>query len=284
MPPLPVSLAAVFAAALLLGCNGADAPATYAARVGDAYLTDAELAAALQTLPVRQDTSEARRQLIEQWVTNELLYQEALRRDLLEAPEVQRRLAESQRAVLVEALVSGLYAEQEGSVGAAEVRAYFDRHRERLRLREPFVRVRYLATAHPDSAQRALDALGRLGDTDADAGWDRLVDRYAEDPDGARALAATYYPESRLFADRPALREALGGLTPGQAAPLTQHDSLYHVLQLADRVPAGTLPELPWIEAEVRRLLAIEARKQMFERQVERLRAEALARDALTIR
>ena len=46
----------------------------------------------------------------------------------------------------------------------------------------------------------------------------------------------------------------------------------------------GSIPELTWIEEQVRRQLTIDARKQMYERQVQRLRTEALSRDALVIR
>ena len=251
---------------------------------GEAFLTEADVQAALSTLPNPQDTTEARQQLIEQWVTNELLYQEALRRDLRQREAVQRRLAESERAVLIEALVASLYAEQQDDIPAGEVSAYFERNRERMRLRESFVRVRYLATGTRDSAEAARRELQQaVARNDADSVWQAAIVRYAADAEGARALAATYLPESRLFADRPALRERLATLERGQIAPIIEAEDRFHVLQLADRRPAGSMPELPWIEAEVRRQLAIEARKQMFERQVERLRAEAQARDALDV-
>jgi hypothetical protein len=66
--------------------------------------------------------------------------------------------------------------------------------------------------------------------------------------------------------------------------PVIETDGLAHLLQLVDRVPAGAIPELAWIEDQVRRQLTIDARKQMYERQVQRLRTEALSRDALVIR
>ena len=277
-------LGLVLALVLLAGCGDGSPEEPYAARVGEAFLTEADVQAALATLPNPLDTTEARQQLIEQWVTNELLYQEALRRDLRQRETVQRRLLESERAVLIEALVASLYAEQQDAIPAADVSAYFERHKERMQLREPFVRVRYLAATARDSAEAARRALQQaISQGDADSVWMALIDRYADDVDGARALATMYLPESRLFADRPALRQRLETLARGQVAPVLEADDRYVVLQLADRKPAGTVPELPWVEAEVRRQLAIEARKQMFERQVERLRAEAQARDGLDV-
>ncbi len=285
---LPTLRTAALALALLAACSGCrDQPAepAYVARVGNAVLMPEQLDAALADLPPRQDSTEVRRQLVDQWVTNELLYQEALRHNLAADADVQRRLDESQRSVLIDALVSRLYQETIETVSPVELHAYYERHKEQLRLREPFVRVRYLACTAPDSARAVRNRILRSSfRAAADSLWPALARRYADDVDGALALADNYFPENRLFAQEPALRDHLARLKPGQTAPVINTNGHWHVLQLADRVPAGTVPELPWIEEEVRRLLTIDARKQMYERQVERLRTEARARDALDVR
>jgi len=80
------------------------------------------------------------------------------------------------------------------------------------------------------------------------------------------------------------LPSILRGMSDGEVAPVTRADSLYHVVQLVRRVPAGTSPELSWVAPEIRRRLEMRARKQMVAREVQRLRNEAQARDALDIR
>ena len=96
-------------------------------------------------------------------------------------------------------------------------------------------------------------------------------------------LADNYYPERRLFADRPAVQQALARLRDQQIAPIIEAGAAYHVLQLVERLPTGTTPEQHWIRDELIRRLTIQARKQMYARQVQRLRNEALARNALEI-
>lgn len=269
---------------LLAGCQQQATPDAFVARVGEAYLTDEEISAALDHLASQLDTTEARRQFIDQWVTNELLYQEALRRNMRDQPGVQRRLAESERAVLIDALVSQLFLEEEASGTPAEIRAYYERNKEQLRLREPFVRVRYLYSAVPDSAQRARQLLQEATSRAvADSVWLLLVDRFAEDAELSHTLGSNYFPESRLFMEQPRLHERMQQLQPGQIAPLIEINGQTHLLQLAARVPAGSLPELAWVEDQVRRQLTIDRRKQMYERQVQRLRTEAASRDAIEI-
>ena len=269
--------------ALTAGCAQQTAPEAFVARVGEAFLLQEEVDAALENLPSRLDSAEARRQFIDQWVTNELLFQEALRRDLRAQEAVQRRLAESERAVLIDALVSQLFEETAEALSPAEVRAYFELHKEQLRLHEPFVRVRYLYTANADSARRARTLLRQTAPADADSVWTLLVARFAEDAALSLSLATNYFPESRLFMEQSILRDRLAQMRPGEIAPLIEDGEQRHLLQLADRVPAGTIPELSWIEEQVRRQLTIDTRKQMYERQVQRLRTEALSREVLVI-
>ena len=268
---------------LTSGCGQQTSPETYVAQVGDAYLMQEEVNAALENLPSRLDSAEARRQFIDQWVTNELLFQEALRRNLRAQDAVQRRLAESERAVLIDALVSELFEETSEALSPTEIRAYFELHKEQLRLHEPFVRVRYLYTANADSARRARTLLQQTPSANADSAWALLSARFSEDAALSQSLASNYFPESRLFMEQTMLRERLAQMRPGEIAPLIEDDEQRHLLQLADRVPAGTLPELPWIEEQVRRQLTIDTRKQMYERQVQRLRTEALSREVLVI-
>ena len=277
----------VSAALLVLGgagCGQAEAPPEYVARVGEQYLTRADVDALLSPLPAGQDTTEVRERLVQQWVTQALLYREAARRGLGDDPDVQRRLRENERSVLVSALLDELYREEAAPVSPAAMQTYFQQHREQLRLREPFVRVRHLATASEAEATSARRQMRDAPPASADSLWQALARDVARDPQAAVALSSTYHPEARLFTTQPALAQALGGLRPGDVAPVLAADGLFHVLQLVDRVPAGTVPELGWVEAELRERLAIEARKQMVERQVQRLRNEAMAREDLEIR
>lgn len=270
---------------LHLHCGQPPADENYVARVGPSTLGEAELKASLENLPDRLDSAEARKQFIEQWVTTELLYQEALRTDLRSDPDVQQRLLESERSVLVDALISRLYEQEPPTILKTEIRNYFERYRERLRLREPFVRVRYLTTSSESDADEVHNLIQSASfEAVADSLWPEVARQYGDDVEGAISLASNFFPESRLFTDQPVLREQVMRLQPGQTAPLLEDEGLWHVLQVAGRVPAGTLPELPWIESDIHRRLALDARKQMYERQVQRLRTEALSRNTLDVR
>lgn len=269
--------------AWISACGGGSRESAYVARVGNEYLMQEDVADALAMIPPYQDSVATREQIVNRWITDQLLVQEALRRNLQDNPEVVRRLQENEHSVLISTLMAQIYElSQEPSTN--DVRAYFDRNRERLRTRETYIRVRYLSTTDSLGAEYARAALSERGERNVDSVWSAMVGRYARDRDGSLALSSNYFPASQLFAMQPELRRVILSLSAGQVAPVQQVEDLYHVVQFVDSIPEGTLPELEWVEREIRERLRIQARKQLFADQVERLRNEALAREALEIR
>src|SRR5690625_2798060 len=139
-------LLSLLAVLFVAGCGRSDPPQDFVARLGDRVLTQDELSNQLRSLSFTEDSLEARQQIIEQWLTNELLYREARRRGLRNNRDVQRLLADNERSVLVSTLISQMYDEMDEDVDEGELLAYYERSRERLLLREPFVQFRDLIT------------------------------------------------------------------------------------------------------------------------------------------
>ncbi|MEM1042874.1 MAG: peptidyl-prolyl cis-trans isomerase [Bacteroidota bacterium] len=260
-------------------------PEDYVARVGGEVLTAGDLERALDVAPVGLDSVTARRQVIEQWVTAELMAREAEARGLREQPDVQRQLEENERAVLAAALLGSLYEEDATDPSQANLDTYFERNRERLRLREPFVRVRFIETATRGEAQDARRAMQQaMLSASPDSLWEAAARTFALDTTASLTLGRTYVPESRLLADQASAWQAIRQLSPGQISAVLETDTTFHVLQLIARAAAGSEPELAWIEDEVRQQVTLGVRKQMVARQVQRLRNEALSRGHLEIR
>lgn len=262
------------------GCQTEEAPSSYVARVGSHYLTQDDLDRMLAGMGPARDSTAAREQVIDQWVTRTLLYREAQRRNLQAADSVQRELERQRRSVLVSALQTQLYKETDLTPSPSEVRTYFEGHREQLRLREPYVRVRYLATPQRPAGQTVRQALRTLP-PDSLSTWRRLVRTHAADTMQAYQLSGRFFAESRFTQQRPFLREALGRLEEGDTAPIITANGRYHILRLDRRIPEGTAPKLQWVEPQIRRRLRIRARKQMYAHEVERLRSKAEASGAI---
>jgi len=274
---LVVSLALLAVGA---GCQTKEAPSSYVVRVGSHYLTQDDLDRMLAGMGPARDSTAARQQVIDQWISRTLLYREAERRNLQAADSVQRELERQRRSVLVSALTTQLYKETDLTPSLSEIRTYFEGHKEQLRLREPYVRVRYLATTRRSAARTVRQALRTLP-PDSLSTWRRLVRTHATDTMQAYQLSGRFFAESRLTQQRPFLGEVLRRLKEGDIAPIVTANDQYHVLRLDRRIPEGTAPKLEWVERQIRRRLRIRARKQMYANEVERLRSKAEASGAI---
>jgi len=285
LPGTDVGNLVLLAAVLFLGlggtgCEPEEPPPSPVARVGSHYLTADELSRKLAGMGPTPDSSEARQQVIEQWVTRTLLYREARRLNLESVDSVQQELAQQRRSVLRTALKNRLYDEADLEPTPQEVRTYFERHKEQLRLREPYVNVRYLAAERPAAARTVRQGLQALSSR-SDSTWIRLVRDHAADPLQARRLSGRFLPESRLLQQLPFRLDRLRALEDGDTTPVVENEGRYHVLRLDRRISEGAEPRLEWLEPEIRHRLRIRAWKQTYAHEVERLRTEAQANDAL---
>ncbi|MDX1438636.1 MAG: peptidylprolyl isomerase [Rubricoccaceae bacterium] len=272
--------------AVLFGCgDDASVGGDYAARVDDQILTEEEIQEAMAVLPVMLDSVTARQQFIEQWVKNRLLAEEARRQGIAEREDVQRQLAESERSVLVASLIDYFFEANAAELEEGELQAYFDANRDQLTLLEPYLRIRLLSTTDPEDAEAARRSLERLQNSPfADSLWSLTAQEYSSDPQGAVALSSSFLPESRLFGLDSQVAQYVRLLTPGATSEVFESSGHYHVVQLVERIAAGTRPELDWIRNELTQRLAIEKRNSLLIRQIEELKNEAEAQGRLEIR
>ncbi len=274
-------LAVSLLAGSLLGCESEEPPSSYVARVGDHHLTQPQLDRLLEGMGPVPDSTEARQQVIQQWVDRTLLLREANRLNLEENPKVKRKLRDRRKSTLVTAMTNRIYDETDRAPTDQEVRTYFERHRDQLAPREPYIRVRHLATSSADSARMVRRRLTGAREATVDSTWDRLIRNFAYTPDRARDISERFLPEGRLFAQLPYVQDELADLREGEVTPVIKDNGLFHVLQLVRRIPAGAEPKLQWLETEIRRRLQARTRKQMYAREVERLRTRAKANDLI---
>jgi parvulin-like peptidyl-prolyl isomerase len=253
--------------------------------VGDAVLTEADLAEALGASGASLDSTAARQQIVEQWVQRELLVQEARAQGLDQQPDIRRMVEQSERATLEAAALDHHFESNPVAPTEADLQAYYTTHRAALALREPYVRLRHLRTTSARAASAARDALARAGGTPlADSLFAITAREYADDPDGARALAREFVPEGRLAEIDEQLATRVATLAPGADAVVIPSPPHYHVVQVAARLPAGATAPLAVLRPELTERLTIQMRRDMEARLLERLRAEAQARNRLEIR
>ena len=272
--------------AALAACAPPDeAPAPdVVARVGGAVLTEEALAAALDAGGAG-DSAFARRQAVERWVDRELLVQAARAAGLDRDPEVRRRVAASERALLAAAALDRLPAPAPTD---ADLRAAYARERDDLVLNEPHVRVRHLRTGSREAAEAARALLNEAtgpGGAGADVVFEQAARLYADDADGALALAAEAVPERWLAGLDPALADAARRAQAGGPAVVVggADGSGFHVVQVVARAREGEVAPFDAVRGDLAERLAVRSRRRAEARYLRSLRAEARAAGRLDL-
>lgn len=251
------------------------------ARVGSATLTRSQLKEMWSERMVRSDSAAVATASVDQWITRELLYQEALRRQLHTDSLIRQQIEENRRSVLIASLLEELYAEETSDPDPSAVETWYQQHTGSLILREPYIRVWYLPV---DSAEWSQDIELRMEEAESDSAFLRLVETYSALKEQSLYFASGILPISLVFPQNADLRAAIAGTNEGGTVAPYSDSGLVHAIKVVQRVEAGTVPAMEMILPEIERRILIESRKQLFARQVQRLRTAAEARNGLFIR
>ena len=145
-------------ALLLTGCEKSSAPEETIARVGDIALTEADLEAKLPLGIDPESVDGERARLVDAWVQQELLYQEALRRDLHREARLQTLLERARRDLLIAALLDAEFAGQETVIDEEAIAAYYRERAGDFQRPLPEIRARHILLV----SQRDANAKRRI--------------------------------------------------------------------------------------------------------------------------
>ena len=222
--------AAVVAAAIFLsGCNK---PKSGPALSGPALASvngDKLTAQELDSLSPAgfQITRENLPKILDKWVSNSLMYQEAVRRGIDKEPQVQDHIKRLERDYLVNDLLDRLTSG--GKVGQDQEMQYFNQHKDEFTYEVKIARI-----VMADS----LKAAQTLAELKSGADFTKLAKERSQD------VALEAGQESRYFARSigdprtggdPAVAEAIFALSTGQISDVVPSQEGYQIIKLTDK-------------------------------------------------
>ena len=217
-------LAAVAAAAVLAGCpSGPSGPTV--ARVDKDYLTRDEFAAI-----VPEGYSVTRQNLpriLDKWVSNSLLYQEAQRRGIDKEEDVQHYIRRLERDYLVNEMLERITSSVVPS--QAQLLEYFDQHKDEFSYEVKIMRI-----VLPDSALAAKTLWDiRQGGDFKKLAKDRSQDMLLEAGEESRYFARGV-GDPRMGGD-PAVEETIFALEPGEVSEVIPSQEGFQIIKLVDK-------------------------------------------------
>ncbi len=165
--------------------------------------------------------------ILDKWVSNALLYQEALRRGLDKDPEIKKALERLKRDYLVNEVLQKLVAAS--TVSQAEMMQYYNAHKD-----EFCYEVKMMRIVLSDS----LQAEKTLAEIRAGADFKKLAEERSQDILLEGGQESKYFSrgvgDPRMGGD-PTLEEAIFALEPGQVSDVIPTQEGYQIVKLVDK-------------------------------------------------
>jgi len=251
-----------------VGCSREGNRKPYIACVDQTYLTEEELAAHQDSL---QDTRRQTREYINDWITTELLYQEAVRRGLADSDELRRLVETTKRQLAIAALLDqDLYSDDSSMVTNEEIKAFYDSEGEKLQLREDVAKISFALFTTRDAANTFRSRILRGTD------WDAAVLEFQKDsilrPLLPQVATRQYFTEATLYPEE--LWKVSRNLAIDKISYVIKTDVGYYILMVHGFKRQGEIPDLQYIRDEIRDRILIDARRRKYEDLLAELRSK----------
>lgn len=253
-------MAAAACSLALFACN--DAPVgEVVARVGDTVLTAQALE---RRVPVHLNgrvTADDRRRMVEAWVEEQLLYQEALARGLDRDAGVSGRIEQAVQSILTSELLERDFSEV-SAVTEEDLRAYYSENSDAFVRVVPELRVRQILVKGRADANRVRKRL------EGGAMFDQVAREESIDASSERGGDVGYFTEDRVD---PAF---WSGCEKAKIGKLTQVRTPlgYHLVEVLDRKEAGSVRDLLDVRDEIRQRILSERREALRARTIDDIR------------
>lgn len=245
-------------------CNGIQHQGPIAAQVGDAVLTEATLETWLTDELDPELAETERERFTENWVREELLYQEALARQLDQKAHLRQLLEEARRSLLVSDLLDGEFSGREIQISEDAILTYYRQHQDEFLLLQAQIHARHILLA------TLRDANAKLQELQRGASFEELARNHSLDQDTKFSGGDLGYFSA---ADDPALWESCRKLQRHSLSKPIRTEYGYHIIQVLDRQEAGNPRGLEQVKPQIIETLVHQEHQQRLEEFIARLKA-----------
>lgn len=247
------------------------------AEVNGVSLTLEEAKANIPKSEFYEDSLSAYKAFKDKWIENQLILQEIDRIDLLESPEVFKKVERAKQEMLFisfqNAVLNSL--QEDVQVSTEEARNYYQQNKDKFLLDERYIRFRHLIASSRSNADKAKRDLMRGYD------WERVANEYSLESDLVIKNASKFWAESTALHEYETLNRYLRLIGVSEISLTEEINGRFHFVQLLEERAVGEHPDLEWLLEQIQEWLILEKKRIAYNTYVKNLYLAAEANNEI---
>ena len=245
-------------------CVDSTTPDKYVARVNNSFLTEEELSELTDT----STSSEAQvKQIISNWIHNELLYQQAKNNGIINGKEYENIIENSKKRLAGALLLKKVSSENTINILPEKLEKYFEKNKNSFALSSNhFLLNRIKFNDYIKAVQFRSEMIS--------SGWERALMKFKNDTSLIKFWSSDLFSEYEIY-PRQILR-VIEGLYPLEISiVISDEPGYYAVIEVLNRFEKGSIPPFDVIKPLIEKRFTAELEKLAIESYIEELYAKS---------
>lgn len=269
-------IAATLCVAALFGCQSGSSTSgskseakkgQVLADVNGSTITTGDFNNELKNLPeylkAMADTPQGRKEMLDTMVIRELILQQAAKEGVDKGPEIEEKLRDLKKRLIVEAYLKKK-VETDSSVSDADLKKFYEQNIDKFKAGEQIKASHILVK----SEKEAKDLLAQVK---GGASFEDLAKKHSVDASAGKGGDLGWFGKGSMV---PAFEKTALGLKEGQVSDVVKTDFGYHIIKLTGKRPAGTRP-FEEVKEQIKAALMPSKQQEVFQKIKEDLKKGA---------
>jgi len=225
---------------MLAGCSERK-PASILARVNNEYLTEENLNLIPMKITSEEDLLNEKKELIEQWIHTELLYQEGLKNRIDKNPEIKNQVLQYQKQLVAGQYLSLIIGDQL-TADDEEINEYYFENREQFRVMDLTYKVNHYTFSDEAEAMSAYRSLVRN------------IREKAQELKEKNLVETRFIQEGTVA---PVVRNRLFSPSPPRITEPFQFSEAYHILEILETYSPNSYLPISEVREDIRQQIGL---------------------------
>jgi hypothetical protein len=243
-----------FSVLVFTNCSKEQKKEDFIARVNDSYLTREEFASLVDTTNLNPID---RKQVIKNWIFNELLYQKAKDEDITDLEEFKNVMKTSSKELAAAMLLNNYVSSEDIKFSDSDLRDYYEKDKNYFQLNADSYLINKITF---DSEDNAIKFRSLAIESD----WTKASNFFSSDTSIISKTEVELIQGNNLYPYQ--LMKIAKDMYPGEISiVVVESDGYYSVIQILGKYEKGTIPNYEIIKYKVEKRFLAEKKKQLID-------------------